>query len=203
MRSSRSTQDTSTPQPLRGAARTRWEEQRPRSSGDDTGYETLPSSLRASTLVAMAGVLLAAFVVVMLTLPEGVAAQVIQQTPSITAGVERGKVTVSVDEVRTKKIVYWDYRKADGTTIPLMAYRSPSGLVKMAVRACEPCEGYSFRIEGEQLVCNTSGTRWDLDTLKGISGDWQDYPPSLLRTSVADGDLTVDEARVARWTPRT
>jgi uncharacterized protein len=185
-----------------GTARKRRDEERPGFSDGAGGHEPPRSSTRSTSMVAIAGILLAAFVVVMLSLPESAIAQIIQQAPSTTAAAQSGKVTVSVDEIKTKKIVFWDYKKADGTTLPLMAYLSPSGIVNMAVRVSEPCNGYSFRIEGNQLVCNTRGTRWDLETLQGISGDCQEYPPDRLRAQVVNGRLIADEARVARWTPR-
>jgi uncharacterized protein len=185
-----------------GAARGQREEKRSRFSGDGGSGGVQTGQLRATPVVAVLGVLLAVFVVVMLSHPEAATAQVIQQVPAATAAVASGQVTVSAEEVRTKKIVYWDYSRADGTSVPLMAYQCPCGVLKMAVRMCEPCDGYSFRIEGTQLACNSCDTRWDLETLRGISGGCQDYPPDLLRTRVIDGRLTVDEARVARWTPR-
>lgn len=125
----------------------------------------------------------------------------LQQVPASTGSVESGKVAISVDEVKTKKIVAWDYKSGNKTT-PLMAYVPPSGAVKIAVRECEPCNGFSFHIEGNQIVCNTCGTRWDLETSKGISGGCQGYPPDVLPSSVVDGKITVDESKVSSWTPR-
>ncbi len=128
-------------------------------------------------------------------------AAALQQVPASTGAVGGGKVTISVDEVKTKKIVAWDY-KSGNKTIPLMAYVTPSGALKIAVRECEPCNGFSFHIEGNQIVCDTCGTRWDLETSRGISGGCQGYPPQVLPSSIAGGKITVDESRVASWTPR-
>ncbi len=128
-------------------------------------------------------------------------AGVLQQIQASTGGVENGKVIISLDEVKSKKLVAWDYKKGNATTA-LMAYVTPSGATKVAVRVCEPCNGYSFRIEGNQIVCNTCGTRWDLETSKGVSGGCQGYPPDVLPSSIDGGKITVDENRVSSWKSR-
>jgi hypothetical protein len=74
--------------------------------------------------------------------------------------------------------------------------------VKIAVRICEPCNGFSFHIEGNQIVCDSCGTRWDLETFKGISGGCQGYPPDVLPSTQEGGKLLVEEAKVVNWKPR-
>jgi len=148
--------------------------------------------------------LLVAFVALMTFRTTGsqtASAAVLQQSPATTGFVDNGKVGITAQEVIDKKLVAWDYKRG-GTSVPLMAYVTPSGAVKIAVRICEPCNGYSFRIEGNQIVCNTCGTRWDLETSRGISGGCLGYPPDVLPGSVADGKVTVDEQKVTSWKPR-
>lgn len=112
-----------------------------------------------------------------------------------------GKIGIPLDEVRKNKLVKFDY-ESGSKAVPLTAWVAPSGQIKTAVRMCEPCNGTSFRIEGNTLVCNTCGTRWDLETLKGISGGCQKYPPEEIANAI-DGDTVVfDEAPVVAWKPR-
>ena len=129
------------------------------------------------------------------------AAGVLQQVPASTAATENGKVGITVQEVTQKKLVAWDYKKGNNTT-PLLAYTTPSGVVKVATRMCEPCNSTNFHLEGNQLVCNACGSRWDLESSRGISGGCQAYPPEVLPSSVVDGKITVDEQKVATWKPR-
>ena len=112
-----------------------------------------------------------------------------------------GKVAFDLAAVKNARLVYADY-KAAGKTVPLLAYVSPSGKMVAAISMCEPCSSTRFHIEGKYLVCNTCGTRWELDSLKGISGGCQKYPPQRL-TSESSGDkILVSEADVAGWKPR-
>ncbi len=179
----------------------RWEEKRQRFAGNNrVGHGFSTRALIAAGFIA----LMIVFVGVM-TLRNSststASAAVLQQVPASTATAENGRVGITVQEVTDKKLVAWDYKKGS-TSIPLMAYVTPSGAVKVAVRTCEPCNGFSFRIEGNQIVCNTCGTRWDLESSKGISGGCQGYPPDVLPGSVVDGKITVDEQKVSSWKPR-
>ena len=193
--------ETSFEEPARGAGRDRLEEKRRRfeSERDDTR----PSGgLRPATLITIGVIALAVVFVGIFTFRTSAtqanatasaqaagaggaqaAAGTIQQVATSAATVENGKVSIPVDEVKTKKIVYWDYNQ-NGKKVPLMAYVTPSGAVKVAVRICEPCNGFAFHIEGNQIVCNTCGTKWDLETSKGISGGCQGYPPDVLQSTM-------------------
>lgn len=161
--------------------------------------------LTPSALLLLGGVVLTTLVVGVTILrgteAKTVSAAPVQQIPATTAATENGRVSVSVDEVVSKKLVAWDYRK-DRITTPLLAYVTPSGAVKVATRMCEPCNSTSFRIEGNHLVCNACGSRWELETSKGIAGGCQGYPPEVLPSSIVDGKIVVDEQKVATWKPR-
>lgn len=186
--------------PGSGGHSDRWEAKR-RRFAQEGGRTRLGTRFYVTAGVAA---LLVAFVALMTFRTTGsqtASAAVLQQSPATTGFVDNGKVGITTQEVIDKKLVAWDYKKG-GTSVPLMAYVTPSGAVKIAVRICEPCNGYSFRIEGNQIVCNTCGTRWDLETSKGISGGCQGYPPDVLPGSVADGKVTVDEQKVTSWKPR-
>ena len=69
----------------------------------------------------------------------------------------------------------------------MLAYVAPSGRLVVASALCEPCHSYEFHIEGNDLVCNSCFTHWDLNTLEGKSGGCQAYPPMEL-TTVVQGD---------------
>ncbi len=119
----------------------------------------------------------------------------------VAAVVERGSVAVPVDLVREKKLIYFEYQRPNGR-IPLLAYITPSGKLVTAVSVCEPCNSTDFHIEGNQMVCNSCFTRWDLDTLKGISGGCLTYPPDVIPHSVNNGRAIIKEVDVQNWKPR-
>ena len=133
--------------------------------------------------------------------PGAVAASSYQQVPAATSSREGGKVSISVQEVTEKKMVAWDWKEGS-KTVPLLAYTTPSGALKLASRMCEPCNSINFHVEGDHLVCNSCGSRWELETSKGVSGGCLTYPPEVFPSSVVDGKLTVDEQAVAKWVKR-
>jgi len=119
----------------------------------------------------------------------------------VAAVIGNGAVEVPVDLVKEKKLVYFEYQRTDGR-IPLLAYITPSGKLVTAVSVCEPCNSASFHIEGNEMVCNACFTRWNLETLKGISGGCLNYPPDVLPHSVREGKAMIKEIDVMNWKPR-
>lgn len=116
--------------------------------------------------------------------------------------VENGKELVTtLSTVKEKKFIRTEY-KADGKTVPLTAFIQPDGKVMVAVSFCEPCKSTSFHISGNQLICNTCGTTWDLQTLKGISGGCQTYPPQALTYSLNGDNLEIPQTVLDAWAPR-
>lgn len=124
----------------------------------------------------------------------------IEQIPIQVAQAD-GTITVPLAEIRGKKLVGFSFTGPNGT-LPLLSYIAPSGKVVTAVSMCEPCNSTTFHIEGDQLVCNTCGTRWDLENLGGISGGCLSYPPDAFPNAVAGDNVVIQEASVASWTPR-
>jgi len=119
----------------------------------------------------------------------------------ILAKVENGKITIPVETVLAKKIVRFEYT-GNGVRVPLLSYVSQSGKLVTAVSMCEPCRSTRFHIEGKTLVCNACGTKWNLETLKGIEGGCLNYPPDLIPSAVEKGLIQIDEKVVTQWKPR-
>lgn len=192
------------PEPARGPVRGRRPERPRRNYYDGRSRGVSSGGLNPTALIAVAGIAVAVVLVAFIAvgpneaspstpLPGGASAQSIQLVPATTGAVEDGKASVSLEEVRAKGMVYWDFKQADGKTTPLMAYFAPSGAAKVAVRICDGnCNDLSFRIEGNQMVCDACGTKWDLETVRGISGSCQGTPPKLLPSRIVDGKLIAD-----------
>ena len=116
------------------------------------------------------------------------------------------KVSLPTETLKTNKLVFMDIKldtpqqqlTYKGRVIPLSAYRggaylpivaiyTPQGNVVSGIRVCEPCGSFSFHIvEGKYLRCDLCGTIWDLETLKGVSGGCQSYPPPSLPSTLTD-----------------
>ncbi|MGE5553989.1 MAG: DUF2318 domain-containing protein [Betaproteobacteria bacterium] len=112
-----------------------------------------------------------------------------------------GKIEIPLSEVKSMRLVGFTYT-GPGKSLPLLAYIAPSGRVVTAVSMCEPCNSTTFHLEGDELVCNTCGTRWELETLRGTAGGCQNYPPDPFPNTLSGETIIVQEASVANWQPR-
>jgi len=94
------------------------------------------------------------------------------------------------------------YDDLPGAGLPILAYVSPSSKLVVASSLCEPCHSYTFHIDGNDLVCDACFTRWNLDTLEGVSGGCTAYPPAVITATVQGDKVLIDKAALESWTPR-
>ncbi len=135
--------------------------------------------------------------------------QVVKMT-DIKPEIKNGQVLVDLNTVKQNKIVRFELPNQqvtlpNGSTfdfMPVTAYVSDKGRVVGAISFCEPCSGTRFRIEGQDLVCESCGTRWTLEDLKGISGGCTTYPPAEVNYQVDGNKLVFDEQELRSWQPR-
>ena len=110
-------------------------------------------------------------------------------------------VSLAVADVTKNKIVSFDYKRASGEVIPMVAYVRPSGKVFVGVSYCIPCKGTAQRIEADgTLTCATCGTKRDPETLVGISGACKLYPLDEVAAKLAGNQIVVDNAPLETWT---
>lgn len=112
-----------------------------------------------------------------------------------------GRITIPVKAVTDNQLVRFHYETGRGR-LPLLAYLTPSGRLVTAVSVCEPCRSTRFHIEGETIACNSCDTRWDLETLTGISGGCLAYPPDFIPSTIQGENIVIDETVVKQWRPR-
>jgi len=125
-------------------------------------------------------------------------------SPTVTS--EGTKVSVPYSFVDENKLVFLDLKldsqapelTYEGRAIPLFLYRggeylpliiisTPSQKVISGIRVCEPCGSFGFHIvEGKYLDCDACHTKWDIETLIGVSGGCPNYPPPKLTSSVGE-----------------
>lgn len=132
--------------------------------------------------------------------PQNYQQQLVAQTP-VQAVVTGGTIQIPLQAIEANKFIITTYA-GGGRSLKLTSYIAPSGKVITAVSICEPCRSETFHIAGNQLVCNACGTKWDLETLKGISGGCLNYPPDVLESTLENGNIVIAESLVANWQPR-
>lgn len=109
---------------------------------------------------------------------------------------------IGVTYKRTSPMPQGYQQAAGGNILPLLAYIAPSGRLVVATSFCEPCRSVKFHFEGNQLVCDTCFTRWDLNTLLGISGGCFSYPPEEVSAELQGDQIFVPKADLEAWVPR-
>lgn len=105
---------------------------------------------------------------------------------------EGGRVSIPASELNAKARFY-EYRTASGKTVSFFAMRSPDGVYRAALNACDVCfagkKGY--RQEGEEMVCNKCGMHFPSSKVNEVSGGCN--PIGLERK--VEGDRVVIDAR--------
>ncbi|MHB1125830.1 MAG: Fe-S-containing protein [Bacillota bacterium] len=112
-----------------------------------------------------------------------------------------GKISFSLDAVIKGKILFIEtnYKHGSGANKALMAVITPAGRLIVGMAMCEPCRSQRFHIEENNLVCDTCGTRWFLNDLRGLSGGCPQYPPEMLPYEVKDGTVFIPADIVREW----
>jgi hypothetical protein len=134
------------------------------------------------------------------------------QMAPINLAVSGARASFAVADVQKAGLVGMKYTRTTplsgewqgitGGKIPVISYIAPSGNLVVATSFCEPCKSTSFHIEGNTLVCDTCFTKWDLNTLKGVSGGCTAYPPQALKAEKQGGTIVVATADLEKWAPR-
>jgi hypothetical protein len=124
-----------------------------------------------------------------------------QSMVNISAKIENGKIVVPLDALRERRFIAFEYNGPKGP-VPLLAYVSGEGKIVTAVSICEPCNSKRFHISGTELICNSCGTKWHINTLEPISGSCGKYPPDALPSLINGNEVRIDEQIVANWQRR-
>jgi uncharacterized Zn finger protein (UPF0148 family) len=188
-----------------------WQSKREKVVGNGAHKRT-----RRWKVLLLAGALAAVGFLVISNLPKG-GSPVISSQPVVTDGtsyaraplpmvdapsaVEGEYITVPLDAVREKKFIAFAYNGPSGT-VPLLAYVSTEGKIVTAISMCEPCNSRRFHIRGNEIICNSCGTKWEIDTLEPISGSCGKYPPDAVPNVVVGNTIRIDKRIVATWQPR-
>ena len=124
----------------------------------------------------------------------------VAMTP-VDALTRNGVLEIPLEVVKEKKLVSFSYVNKENQ-LPLMAYITSKGILITAVSMCEPCRSTKFHIEGTNMVCNTCGTRWELESLRGISGGCLQDPPDVIAHKIDGAKVKIKERDILNWKPR-
>lgn len=114
---------------------------------------------------------------------------------SIIPTINGDNVSIPASTVNTSKNAEFDVVFSQGTA-SYMAYVY-NGAIQIRASICVPCQGRSFTLKGNNLVCNNCGTVFSAQTGKGVSGvaACQNYPKAAIPfTTSADGSLKMTKA---------
>lgn len=122
----------------------------------------------------------------------------------IKANVEGESLVISLDEVKKNKLVRFEYDRSKNSLepkiLPLLAYISPSGNLITAVSMCEPCRSTSFHFEPDKTItCDACGTKWDIETLQGVSGACLEYSPDPVKAEVKGDKIYIPLSELNKW----
>lgn len=113
------------------------------------------------------------------------------------------QISIPVADVVNAKIALIQYKKPDGSSLPLMTYVKPSGKLFVGVSFCPPCQGQWQTIQPDgTLTCNSCGTKRDLETMVGLSGACKLYPVDELPATIVNGSIVLDNAAIDAWSPQ-
>lgn len=125
--------------------------------------------------------------------PDGHAAQA-----RVEPRIEGDRISIPVSAVLDRRIVEFDF--SDGSvTVPLIAFVTAEGRLVTAFRMCEPCNSRKFSIDGDRLSCGNCETQWSLNTLEGLQGSCQKYPPDPFPSRIEEDRVVMDLVAVRGW----
>ncbi|MEW6509831.1 MAG: DUF2318 domain-containing protein [Bacteroidota bacterium] len=124
-----------------------------------------------------------------------------QQMSEVPVQMSDGKIAVPLDVVLQRKFVAFSYTDSRNA-VPLLAYVSGEGKIVTAVSMCEPCNSQRFHMRGQELICNTCGTTWNLNTMEPLKGSCGRYPPDVIPNTVVGDQILIDAQTVAVWQRR-
>ncbi|TFH35634.1 MAG: DUF2318 domain-containing protein [Dehalococcoidia bacterium] len=98
-------------------------------------------------------------------------------------------VTVPLSLVQEKGNTHFSVTSS-GTELDFMGYLLDDTL-HVRANVCPPCRSRGFTLDGDILVCDTCGTKFDAKDGGGISGPCVDYPKAAAAYKIVDGVVTI------------
>jgi len=105
--------------------------------------------------------------------------------------IDGNTMSIPVSEVTGGKMLHFGITDGQGDSMNFMVY-DLNGDTYARANLCPPCKSVGFSLEGDVLVCNSCGTRFEATTGEGISGACRDYPKAEVANAISDGRITLE-----------
>ena len=107
--------------------------------------------------------------------------------------VDGGSLMIPTSAVSSGKMLHFSISTGEYGKQNFMAY-DLGGEKHVRANVCPPCRSVGFSLVGNQLVCDSCGTRFEAATGAGISGACKDFPKAEVEKAIGGGDITVEIA---------
>ncbi len=112
-------------------------------------------------------------------------------TPASGLVSEEKFVKIPVDDI-SEEMQMFSY-DTGSTEVKYFAVKGSDGKIRTAFDACDVCGGHKgYRQEGEQVVCNNCGTRFDIDDI-GVHNTKGGCWPSYLDHTIESGNILIEK----------
>jgi uncharacterized membrane protein len=119
-----------------------------------------------------------------------------ENSPEPTAD---NKIRISVSDVDDGDAHYYSY-DSNGVDIRYFVLKSSDGTIRAAFDTCDVCYGAKkgYRQEGDQMVCNNCGLKFDSNNINEVKGGCN---PAPLNRKLDGNDLVIniDDLEEGRW----
>lgn len=113
----------------------------------------------------------------------------------IQAEIDGDSVSLPVQDIDAAELIHFKVAGETGNMV-FMAYRV-DGQLHLRAAICPPCRSVGFSLDGNNLVCDSCGTRFEATSGAGVSGACKGYPKAEATGSVSEGKFVVTMADLA------
>jgi|GEM_PF-358031 nitrite reductase/ring-hydroxylating ferredoxin subunit len=107
----------------------------------------------------------------------------------ITAETQADAVSISKSELETAGMIHFKVPAENGD-LSFMGYQQ-NGEVNIRANVCPPCRSIGFSLDGDELVCDSCGTRFEAATGGGISGACKAFPKASVAYEITGDDIVM------------
>ncbi len=104
--------------------------------------------------------------------------------------VEGNSLLIPTEEVASGRMLHFSISAGEDGKQDFMAY-DLGGETYVRANVCPPCKSVGFSLDGDVLVCDSCGTRFDANTGAGISGACKDFPKAEVEKAISGSDITI------------
>ena len=107
----------------------------------------------------------------------------------VTAETAGDQVSISKSQMETAGMAHFKI-PINGEDLAFMSYEL-GGEINVRANVCPPCRSIGFSLDGDVLVCNSCGTRFEAATGAGISGACKAFPKASVAYEITGDDIVM------------